>query len=492
MPRTKITTSKTAKPARKTAVKKAQPKTRSKAKSIAVDIVNDEDNVFMPEETNAEEEFFPELPVFADADEIIADEPDESVISEEIDQQKKFFSSMAEENESSEKLEKKQTGKKTKKSLGLYRRLAIRFVILTAILIVVVAYFSFSELTIFITPKGEIVNDSLLLKIYKEEPTTETNFIDTRARVNGTIEEIETDVSKEYPTTGEEFVGEEIQGEVTIINNYSRSQALVATTRLLTADNKLFRIKEAVNVPAGGSAKVDIYVDKPEADMAIGLTTFTIPGLWVGLQDKIYAKNENDFVFQQRIKKYVRASDISRANQDINDLLLTKSQEEKSFSGTSTDKLYEIIGSIESNIDAKVGEEKETFQATARGKIVEVSFSKEEAIALAKAKLTLLVPDDKELIEFNSNEVSYSLDSYDSQKGIATIKVSFNGVIALRTNTDVIVKKQLVNLNEEQIRSYLDTFSEIKEYKLNFSPSFIKKAPRLPEKIKIEIKSLND
>ena len=503
MPRAKTTTSKkpaSKKTSRKSGAKKpatkTKTKTKTKAKAVAVDIVNDEEDIFSSEEMGNEEEFFPELPVFAEQDDKEENDDEELAEDEEeiniddIDQQKQFFSSIAADGDgknAKEKLSKQHS----KKSIGLYRRLAIRFVILTALLIVVVAYFSFSKLTIFITPKGETINDSLLVNIYKDQPKEDSMMVKSAAVVSGTVKEMDIEVEKEYAATGEEFAGEEIQGEVTIINNYSRNQPLVATTRLLTPDNKLFRIKEAVNVPAGGEVKVGIYADKPSADMAVGLTTFTIPGLWVGLQDKIYAKNDDDFVFQQSIKKYVRASDISRANQDINELILKKSKAEKPLSQDDDDWLYEIIGSVESEIDAKVGEEKNSFTARAQGKTVAVSLSKEEAIDLAQAKLQLLIPDDKELLEFNSDNVSYSLENYDAQKGIATVKVSFSGVIALKTDTNIIVKRQLVSLNEEQLKSYLADFPEIKEYDLKFSPSFIKRAPRLPEKIDVKIKSIN-
>jgi len=486
MPKAKASTTK------KTGVKKTTKKatTRKKAKSIKVDIIKDEKNIFSPTEIKKEEDFFPDFPSFDEPIKQVSKKKPvkkakEKTSTEAIDQQKKFFTEIA-DGSAKEKKERK-TAQGKGKSLGLYRRLVIRFVALTVLLLVVVFFFSFSKLTVSIVPKGEIINDSILLRVYKEKP--EEAKVDFREEISGEVREIITQVEKTYSSSGEEFVGEDIQGEVTIINNYSRNQPLVATTRLLSPDNKLYRIKEAVNVPAGGSVDVEIYADKPGADMASGLTTFTIPGLWLGLQDKIYAKNNNDFVFKQRIRKYVRATDISQANQDINNLLLEKAKTEK----MTPDKnwLHEIAGSIKSDIDAKVGEEVDSFVAKAEGKVVAVSFSEEEATGLAKAKLALLIPDDKELIEFNANNISYSLDGYDSQSGIATVKVSFQGLVALKTDTGVIDKKQLVNLNEQQLSDYLSGFPEIREFEFKFYPSFIKRAPRLPERIKIEISSLS-
>lgn len=46
-----------------------------------------------------------------------------------------------------------------------------------------------------------------------------------------------------------------VRGTVTLINKLTRNQRLVATTRLLAADGRLYRLDEAVNIPAGGEPK---------------------------------------------------------------------------------------------------------------------------------------------------------------------------------------------------------------------------------------------
>ena len=57
----------------------------------------------------------------------------------------------------------------------------------------------------------------------------------------------------------------------------------------------------------------------------------------------------------------------------------------------------------------------------------------------------------------------------------------------LKSNTEIIDKKQIVNLNRDQLENYLKTFPEIKTFELKFYPSFITRAPRLPERISVVI-----
>ncbi len=474
-----------------------------KARPVVIDVIEDE-----------KENTFPELPKGninlesnAQVEPVVTQEAAitglASELPAEIDQQKRFFSQLVTEIKDKQpkysqplngsalpgEVEKPQV----QKSVNLYRRLVWRFVVLTIVLLVVVFYFSFSKLDITISPKGEVINDNLLLKVQSAGAASSTPSSDTdfREPVAGSVEEKVVSDVQSFPATGEEYVGEEIAGKVTIINNSPKSQALVATTRILSPDNKLFRIKTAVDVPAGGEVPVEIYADKPSEDLAISATTFTIPGLWLGLQDKIYAKSTEDFVYHQKINKFIKASDIDQATQEMSSALVDKAKSDQSATNTSEEVLYETSDAATIQTDAKAGDSKSEFTVSASQTVEVITFSKDQAEKLAAAKLALLVPDDKELVGYDPKAISYSFDSYDAQNKIATIKASFNGTMVLKGNTDIINKKQLVNLNRQQLENYLKTFPEIKSYELKFFPSFITRSPRLPERISINIKGLD-
>jgi len=415
----------------------------------------------------------------------------------EIDNQKKYFSDLASKlkNEESGPHKDRSERLEKKRSVGLYRRLVIKFIILVAILAAAVFYFSFSKLDVILTLKGENISDNLLLKI--SDPglakSTSTSVFatlnDPREEINGVIKEVSANVAKNYPASGETYLGDDIVGQVRLINNSAKSQALVATTRLLSPDNKLFRIKNAVNIPAGGEVVADIYTDKPSADMAIAPTTFTIPGLWLGLQDKIYAKSDIAFTFSKQVRRYVTAGDLELAAKDINGALTEAAKQQAEAGDSGGNWIYLASGPATVSLDAKAGDKKDEFTAKASGKIVAVSFSKDEAAKLAAAKFNLVIPDDKELSEFKPDNIIYSFENYDSLSGTATIKASFTGTMILKSDSAVIDPSQLLNLNVQQIGAYLKSQNEVKEYELRFSPAFIKKAPSLVDRIKVEIKT---
>jgi len=505
MPRVKSsdTAPKKAPVRKKTLTKTIHPK--KKTKSILVDVIEDE---ALPSEKKLASDFPVESENKKKRKGMTSQaEKTTSEISSNLDRQKEFFSSLALKEKSTDNSNDGRGGKQDreagKRSLGLYRRLAIKFIILVVALAVIVAYFSFSKLTVAVNLKGETISDTLLLKIFDpnntEVPTVDdaTDSItktatatvsmlqnDPREPMAGNIKEIGTSIDKTYLATGETYLGEEVVGSVRIINNYNKSQPLVATTRLLSPDGKLFRIKNAVNVPAGGEVTVDIYTDKPAENMAISSTTFTIPGLWLGLQDKIYAKNDAPFTFTKKVQKYVTANDLEMAVKDIGENLIDNA---KSKAGAGQNWLYLTLTSPVVNIDAKVGAKQEEFTAKASGKIVAVAVDVSEMSKLAAAKLNLIIPDDKELANFKGDNISYSLDNYDVASKTATVKASFSGTMILRSDAQVINPQQLVGLTDEQIRTYLNSRPELKEYTLKFSPAFMKKAPSLVDRIKIEV-----
>ncbi len=462
---------------------------KTATKNVETDDVEDieiDGTEFMSEEDEGEEE----------SDETTeADWGLEDDAADGVDKQKQFFSDLVSDmknkqqvkaRQESDGLSEEEAAARPRKSVGLYRRLAWKFLILVGFLVLLVFYVSFSKLTVLITPQVEAMNDTIFLKV-SNDSGSEAQLADAREKVSGSVYEVQLEVEKIYQTTGEEFLNEEVSGRVTIINNNNKAQALVATTRILATDGKLFRLKEAVNVPAGGQIEAEVYADKISAEMAIGPSRFTIPGLWIGLQDKIYAESKTAFTYQQKIQKIVKASDIQLANSEASTLILAKAREIKPL--RAQDKLlYKIQEPINIELGVKVGDKVEDFRMKATATVVAVSFSQEEVLRLARAKLNILVPDDKEFVELQSDSLSYVLENYNETDGLATIKASFSGQMVLKSNADIIDRERLVNLNAEQISTYLRDYPEIGNYELEFYPSFVKKAPHLVDRIEIKIR----
>jgi hypothetical protein len=372
------------------------------------------------------------------------------------------------------------------RSVKLYRKIAYFFILLTIVLVSIVSYYSFVKVTITLIPNQERISNNMIFDVYdgSAEGKDSSNSIEGIVKLKKINHEIIFDAS------GADVIGKEAIGKVTIVNNYTKNQPLVATTRLLSSDGKLFRLSDTVNVPAGGSVSAKIYADEPSEEMEIGPTTFSIPGLWAGLQEQIFAKSDEKVVYQQKVKKYIVQEDLDDSIRELKQKLLAEAKNQ-------INKDYEEYGqiiykidenSIESEVDKKAGEEVDTFLASMEADVIVVAFDDQKSAELAKQKFISSLLKNKELLSFDNENIIYSLNNYDHAQGIATINATFEGKVSLKEDSDIVEIDKILGLNSSQLDAYLSGLPEIAGFEVKYFPSFIKRVPKLVDRIEIKIK----
>ncbi|HOZ55860.1 MAG: hypothetical protein BWY51_00426 [Parcubacteria group bacterium ADurb.Bin316] len=378
---------------------------------------------------------------------------------------------------------------KQKHSLKLYRNIALLFIAATIILFIAIGYFVFVRIKITLIPNQENISNNMIFDIADKEVD---NSASSNSTIVGLVKKINIKLDKNYQATGENIVGKEAVGEAAIVNNYEKNQPLVATTRLLTPDGKLFRIKETVNVPAGGSVKVAIYADQPSEEMAIGPTKFTIPGLWAGLQEKIYAQTDQAIVYQQKVEKYIVSEDIENGKNNAKQAILEKAKETVDNDYKEYEKVIYSLDepSISNQIEAKVGDKADEFTVKMSADVFILAFDEEKIKSLARGKFILSLADNKELVSFNDGGIVYSINSSNVDKGLATINATFEGKVTLKDGSSVVDVTKILGLNKDQLDAYLSSIPDLAGYEVKFTPSWLWKVPQFiePSKIQVEIK----
>lgn len=374
----------------------------------------------------------------------------------------------------------------TSRSINIYRRIAYFFIFLVIILVGFIAYFSFIKVDIILVPNQERISNNMIFDIYNKE----SGKSESGNAVIGIVRNVVITVEKEFESEGAEVIGKEVSGNAIIYNNYTKNQPLVASTRLLTHDGKLFRIRNTINVPAGGSVEVEIYADQPNPEMAVESAKLTIPGLWAGLQEKIYAETKTSLEYKQKVKKYITENDVKDKARELKQLLLTKAKEEINEEYKEYSRIIYKINenSVESEIDGEVGDEVDTFNYSMSAEIVVVAFDESKAATLAKQKFLSALSENKDLISFDEKNIVYSLNNFDTDEGTANINASFEGKVGLKKDCSVIEIEKILGLNNEQLEVYLKNLDEIAGYEIKYTPSFIKKVPKLIDRVNVEIK----
>lgn len=375
------------------------------------------------------------------------------------------------------------------KSYHIYRKLAFSFLIFTSLLLVAVLYLYYVKVDIRIVLNKQQVNGNAVVNI-----TSDSFSSSTSSNLPGVVREIDLSQSKVFRASGKEVLGSDVTGRVKITNNYTRNQPLVASTRLLSADGQMVRVRETVNVPAGGSIETEVF--STEATSSVNIpegAKLTIPGLWQGIQDKIYAESITAITYQEKVKTVISEADLEAAKSAMKQELETRAKTEvlDAYKSQYSEVLYRIDdNSFVSRIDAKAGEAKDAFTVEVGAKVVVVAFSDEAAKKQAADQLMAQLPGDKGLSEFNQGSVTYELGNVDLPNGLATVNVGYAGTV-INKNQNIIDRSKIVGLNAMQLESFIRDLRDennnplIDSYTITFTPSFIGRVPNWPDRINI-------
>ncbi|MDP3982327.1 MAG: hypothetical protein Q8P70_02160 [bacterium] len=131
-----------------------------------------------------------------------------------------------------------------------------------------------------------------------------------------------------FPVSGKETIAEQAEGIIRVFNTSTSNQTLVATTRFMSEDGKLFRSLERVVVPASGKegsrtvpGQKDVRVRAAEAGEEYNIPTskFSIPGLsTLPLYTQIYGESLEPMKGgMKREVSTVRDEDMEKAKEVI-------------------------------------------------------------------------------------------------------------------------------------------------------------------------------
>lgn len=382
---------------------------------------------------------------------------------------------------------------KVEAPVRFYRVIAFGFIALTGVLVIFAAYFLLGRVEINVKVLKEPISADFIVDLKESTLGAEAANSGTDAVVlSGKIIETAVDGSKEYATTGVKEAQGDVGGKVTIFNNYSKNQPLVATTRLMSKEGILYRLKNRVDVPAGGKVEAEVYADKATDEAGkLGPTRFTIPGLWEGLQDKIYAQSFESMHGGNHQIKFMTQTDLDNA---YNDLTKTLSDQTAGNLKTQMAAGEEILSKvIIKNIDEKksslaVDGEGDKFNVNLKLKVVGVAFAKKDLEVLSLNQLKKVVPQDKELVSVDYGNLTFMVEKYDLRSREANMMVHLEGAMAMRADNPIFDPEKFIGLDKDKIFQYFSTYQEVERVTVKFSPPWIKTVPQMENSIKVIIK----
>lgn len=385
----------------------------------------------------------------------------------------------------------KQKGKSIVPPLSMiYRKIAISFVVLTVVLVGLIVFFSTAKATVYVTPKREIKSADFLVTVVSPADRGPASLDGAlSAKIVGTYEEKVVEEEGQFEASGVADREGRATGRVTMTNTTSAPQSLVATTRLLSTDRVLFRMKSAATVPAKGTVEVEVYSDKPGPQSDIGPTKFTIPGLNEAKQKVIFGESKEPMQGGSGKVRVVGAQDIENAKAAVIEKTVARARDE--FAKTPAAALGGVTVShevLEVIPNAKAGDEKRTFTVRAKIKATLLAYDKAVLERIAQEKVKANILSDRELVQFNKDAMLVRIKSVNAARGEAQLSVYADAQVRLSAESPLLDPSKIAGMLPEEAQGYLASFDAVEEAEVKLFPSWQKRIPTIPDRIKIVIK----
>lgn len=371
------------------------------------------------------------------------------------------------------------------RSLRMYQRIAVAFVVVTLLLLVTVLYLSISRATIHVVPKARAVDVTVPIDV-TPNPLVEGEM--TGVVVEEAYTKAQTfALSSEGGTPVQEKAG----GMVTLINKTASAQPLVATTRLLSEEGVLFRIDVTTTVPANGQIDVMAHADQPGLSGEIGPTQFTIPGLPESLQDDIYAVSIDPMVGGVQYIHVLTEQDLNDAVTSLTDAIIL---EAKASLATGVDRTVfpgEVVLTevMERKSDTPPGAEAGAFTVSLTVRVVAVYYDPGLLTTYLHDRLLAQLPSGYALYRADTNTMQVTITAADDAKGTATLDVYLSGVAAVAEHADIFSKDRFVGRSAQEVVTLLSVSDAIESSSVSFTPFWLKRVPTLKDHINIDIKA---
>lgn len=393
---------------------------------------------------------------------------------------------------------KKREDEEEKSRGGIFKTLAVLATVIL-FLAVLAAYVWWNYPNAEISLSAERQLENINLDIVASADTEYPDF--ENMAIPAILQEVEIEKTIRQETTEEKFVSDDgkAKGKVVISNKYSSSpQPLVATTRVLSKEGKLFRLVQGATVPGmngeePGQIEVSVIADKPGKDFNIESSSFTIEGFKGSPKyEKFEVVSKNPMSggsdeSGNKKAKVVTASDLESARQkaleeldkDMEKLILEKVGQESKVLADIAKK--EIISNSSSLSDGDTGD---SLDYSIKEKIQVLVFDEEDVRQLLVRELEKKLPGGYNIKDVSRIDYAKAVPDYDKKK--LNLKASAVGTLVAKLDVENI-KKGIAGKNENGIKQFLENYSELEKAQIKITPAWLGSLSVSQRKIEIQI-----
>lgn len=350
------------------------------------------------------------------------------------------------------------------------------------VLAVIVVYFPEAEIKI-VSNKESLSKDFDI----NFDPSITDISVENRT-IPSTVDAISASVEGTYEGTGNRAGNTKASGMITIKNETTTEQQLIATTRFLSESGKQFRLSKTVTVPAKGEVKAEITADGVGESYNIKPGKLTIPGLednkvkYTGIYGELETAINNGAVADSAI---ITEEDITKARLDLqkklSEVINTQISERKDTKSLVVEtKLTDITYTGLPT----AGDQGRSFTVKASTSANGVFYKEENLNTIMKSLLESQVLDSKSL----SDTLTVTLDTPEkfSTKDVVKTRAYVKYSIIPELNMEE-VKNDLILKTPSQAEDYLKKIEGVNAVNIQLNPGLLPVLPVLPSRIRIII-----
>lgn len=276
---------------------------------------------------------------------------------------------------------------------------------------------------------------------------------------------------------------------VNITNNYTQNQTLVKTTRLLSPDNKLFRLTKTVTVPAGSSVEVMAEADATGQEYIIGPAKFIIPGLRQDLQDKIYGQSSQASTFERPGSAIVtnEAVDAGVKQLELKATVMAMNDIQSQIpAGFVLEEKQLTTKTVSVTADPAVGKEGSATIVKATIHVSALLFDHKLLLEKASDKLRGELAEPEKLKSIQSDSLEYSITNFDEGGQSALLDVTLSANVAIGAGASIDTR-ELAGKTASEAKAFLES-QGIENAEVTLWPFWVVTIPRIQEHVKVEYK----
>jgi hypothetical protein len=366
--------------------------------------------------------------------------------------------------------------------LLLYRRIALLFIVLVAAALIAVLYLATMQAVVHVSAVPKEIKTNFIVR------TVETATTD--GEVQGEIHTGTLGKTKPFTPSGgsQKEIEEQASGRVTLSSTMSSSQPLVATTRLLSKEGVLFRLRRGVTVPAGGSVEADVYADQKGVSGNIGPTTFSIPGLNEVKQKLVTAASSQPITGGVKKISVLSQEEIDEAVAALKSELLEdakgmlRAERQKAYTGEAF-----FVDVKSQKVGARAGDEVGSFDVEMQVAVSGVFYDDEALKKTTLRKLYEGLGDGQEFLDTGESRRVVTVSQVNLTQRAASIHVSQTGKAVVSRASEALDVGRFVGMSEEDVETLLVGEGVATNVNVDFFPFWVRTVPRLKDHIYVEI-----